>query len=72
MLFDLKNDPFEQINLANQDQYMNVQSDLLSKLLSHRIRHSERQLSNIKLSSNGVITATGPVDRKMHKSRYNS
>jgi hypothetical protein len=65
MLFDLKNDPFEQINLANQDQYMNIQNDLLSKLLSHRIRHSERQLSNIKLSSNGILTETGPVDRKM-------
>jgi len=65
----LKNDPLEQINLANQDQYMNIQNDLLSKLLSHRIRHSERQLSNIKLSSNGVLTATGPVDRKIHKSR---
>ena len=64
MLFNLKNDPHEQVNLANQDQYMNIQNDLLSKLLSHRIRHSERQLSNIKLSSKGILTETGPADRK--------
>jgi len=69
MLFNLKNDPFEQVNLANQDQYMNIQNDLLSKLLSHRMRHAERQLSNIKLSSKGILTETGPVDRKIHKSR---
>jgi arylsulfatase A-like enzyme len=65
MLFDLKNDPHELVNLANQNQYMNVQHDLLSKLLSHRMRHSERQLSNIKLSSKGVLTETGPADRKI-------
>jgi len=65
MLFNLKNDPHEQVNLANQDQYMNIQNDLLSKLLSHRIRHSERQLSNIKLSSKGILTETGPADRKI-------
>jgi len=69
MLFNLKNDPFEQVNLANQDQYMNIQNDLLSKLFSHRMRHAERQLSNIKLSSKGILTETGPVDRKIHKSR---
>ena len=66
---NLKNDPFEQVNLANQDQYMNIQNDLLSKLFSHRMRHAERQLSNIKLSSKGILTETGPVDRKIQKSR---
>ena len=65
MLFDLSNDPHEQVNLANQDQYMYIQNDLLSKLLSHRIRHSERQLSNIKLSSKGILTEIGPADRKI-------
>jgi len=65
MLFDLSNDPHEQVNLGNQDQYMNIQHDLLSKLLSHRIRHSERQLSNIKLSSKGILTEIGPADRKI-------
>ena len=65
MLFDLSNDPHEQVNLGNQDQYMSIQHDLLSKLLSHRIRHSERQLSNIKLSSKGILTEIGPADRKI-------
>ena len=65
MLFNLKNDPHEQVNLANQNQYMNIQNDLLSKLLSHRIRHSERELSNIELTSNGIIKRTGPANRKM-------
>ena len=65
MLFDLSNDPHEQVNLGNQDQYMNIHHDLLSKLLSHRIRHSERQLSNIKLSSKGILTEIGPADRKI-------
>ena len=65
MLFDLSNDPHEQVNLANQDQCMSIQHDLLSKLLSHRMRHSERQLSNIKLSSKAILTETGPADRKI-------
>jgi len=65
MLFDLSNDPHEQVNLGNQDQYMSIQHDLQSKLLSHRIRHSERQLSNIKLSSKGILTEIGPADRKI-------
>ena len=41
------------------------QNDLLSKLLSHRMRHLERQLSNIELSSKGIIKRIGPADRKI-------
>ena len=65
LLFNLNDDPYEINNLANEINYLNIQNDLLSKLLSHRMLHQERQLSNSLLSKKGVINIAGPATRKL-------
>ena len=64
-LFDLENDPNEINNLFRVKEFQDIKNDLVSKLLSHRMIHQERQLSNTKLSSSGVKTNFGPFSRKM-------
>ena len=68
LLFNLLEDPYEINNLANNDKYLNIQNNLLSKLLSHRMLHQERQLSNSMLSHDGMINITGPSSRKLKNS----
>ena len=68
MLFNLLEDPYEIKNLANKEKYLNIQNDLLSKLLSHRMLHQERQLSNSMLSNDGMINNAGPSSRKLKDS----
>jgi len=47
-------------------EYQSIKNELLSKLLSHRMLHQERQLSNTMLSSKGVRTNSGPYNRKLY------
>ena len=65
LLFNLNDDPYEINNLANGSNYLDIQNDLLSKLLSHRMLHQERQLSNSLLTKKGVINIAGPATRKL-------
>jgi len=67
MLFNLNEDIYEINNLAGKKNYLEIQHELLSKLLSHRMIHQERQLSNTMLSSKGVIIKSGPANRKVIK-----
>ena len=66
-LFNILDDPYEINNLANQKNYLEIQNNLLTKLLSHRMIHQERQLSNTKLSSTGIKIDSGPQSRKVLK-----
>ena len=65
LLFNLKDDPEEINNLADVKKFQNIKNKLLSQLLSHRMLHQERQLSNIKLTNKGPITENGPRNRKL-------
>ena len=65
LLFDLENDPNEINDLSRIKEFQDIKNDLVSKLLSHRMIHQERQLSNTKLSSSGIKTKSGPFSRKM-------
>ena len=65
LLFNLTDDPYEINNLANESNYINIQNYLLSELLSHRMLHQERQLSNSMLTKKGVINISGPATRKL-------
>jgi len=65
LLFNLKDDPQEVKNLANVKKFQNVKNKLLSQLLSHRMLHLERQLSNMKLTKKGPKTMHGPRNRKL-------
>ena len=67
LLFNLKKDPYEKKNLSNDKKYQKIKNELLSKLLSHRLLHQERQLSSLQVSSSGVSTSYGSPLRKMLK-----
>lgn len=60
-------DPNEINNLANKKNYFEIQNNLLSKLLSHRMIYLERQLSNSIISKNGIKVNSGSSNRKVYK-----
>ena len=65
LLFDLENDPQEMKNLAEDKKYQEIKNKLMSDLLSHRLRHQDRQLSSLQVSKDGVAKVNGPQSRKM-------
>jgi hypothetical protein len=65
LLFDLENDPKEMKNLANDKNYQEIKNSLLSKLLSHRLRHQDRQLSSLQISKDGISNVSGPQSRRI-------
>lgn len=65
LLFDLENDPQEMKNLANDKNYLEIKNQLLSELLSHRLRHQDRQLSGYQITKDGVSSCYGNSSRKV-------
>ena len=63
LLFDLEKDPQEMKNLAEDKNHQEIKNNLLSKLLSHRLRHQDRQLSSLQISKDGVLNVNGPQSR---------
>ena len=55
----------EKNNLATNTKYDGIKTKMLSKLLSHRIRHSERQMTNTKQTSDGPKISNGPSIRQI-------
>jgi hypothetical protein len=62
----MEDDHNEVKNLADLPEYQSIKNELLSKLLSHRMLHQERQLSNTMLSSKGVKINSGPNTRRLN------
>ncbi|PSC03502.1 hypothetical protein SLNSH_18490 [Alsobacter soli] len=60
LLYDLANDPGEFTNLADDAAHASERARLAGRLLSHRMLHAERTLTNTKLAHSGVKTWTGP------------
>jgi arylsulfatase A-like enzyme len=54
LLFDLKNDPYEMNNLANDPAHRDVLLSYAQKMLSWRMRYVDRTLANLHLSPAGV------------------
>ena len=52
-------------NLAEEEKYHEIKNKLMSELLSHRLRHQDRQLSSLQVSKDGVVRVNGPQSRKM-------
>jgi len=65
LLFDLDNDPMEMNNLAEDKNFIDIKMKLLSDLMSHRLRHQDRQLSSLQISKDGVTRVHGSHSRKM-------
>lgn len=55
LLFDMENDPDEMNNLAEDPAYATIVRDCAQRLLSQRMRHAERTLTNLHLSRGGVL-----------------
>jgi arylsulfatase A-like enzyme len=56
LLFDLQEDPNEHYNRAGDPQYADVLSDLRSRMLSWRMRHSGRGLSHMLATADGIMS----------------
>lgn len=60
LLFDLQNDPGESENLADRPEQAAKLAELTGKLLSHRMLHAERTLTNLQLTPGGIARYEGP------------
>ena len=67
LLFDLENDPQEMKNLAEDKNHQEIKNNLLSNLLSHRLRHQDRQLSSLQISKDRILNVNGPQSRTIRK-----
>ncbi len=61
LLFDLKNDPQELINRANDPAYQAIMLEFSNKLLSWRMNHTDRGLTETLLTEAGPIFRSSPV-----------
>ena len=60
LLFDLQDDPGETRNLAESPEHQAVLLEMAQKLLSWRMLHDERVLSNTLLTKRGSVQHPGP------------
>ncbi len=60
LLFDLANDPKELQNLANEPEQSQRLHQYCNRLLSHKMLHQERALTNHLLTPEGVVHYAGP------------
>ncbi len=60
LFFDHEEDPAEFRNLADDPAYRGLVLEYAQKMLSWRMAHDERRLTNIKLTSRGSVERIGP------------
>jgi arylsulfatase A-like enzyme len=56
LLFDMGEDPGETQNLADDPAHRDVMLDYAQKMLSWRLRHADRTLTGMHLTSKGVVS----------------
>ena len=57
LLFDLQNDPQENHNLAQDPACQQLLQRLQSRMLDHRMSYADRELSQLKITGQGVFTS---------------
>ena len=60
LLFDLREDPGEFHNRANDPEYLPAMLDYAQKLLSWRMNHDEHALTHIALTPDGPVRRVAP------------
>ena len=61
LFFDLKNDPHEMVNLANHIEYQPLVLEYAQEMLSWRMNHTHRGLTETYLSEAGPVVRRSPV-----------
>jgi arylsulfatase A-like enzyme len=56
LFFDLKEDPNEFVNLADKAEYQSLVLEYAQKMLSWRMNHTDRGLTETQLTDNGPVT----------------
>jgi arylsulfatase A-like enzyme len=56
LLFDVANDPSEMVNLAEDPAHTKVVLEYAQKMLSWRLKHADRALTGMQLTSHGVVS----------------
>ena len=60
LLFDIKKDPDQLVNRADDPAYSDIHLEYTKKMLSWRMTHAERILANMFLDVGGVREWRGP------------
>ncbi len=58
LLFDMRDDPLEMRNLADDPAHAQILQDMIARLLRHRMKHAEHSLSGMKITPDGVFGYT--------------
>ncbi|UCH38817.1 MAG: hypothetical protein JSU67_11670, partial [Gammaproteobacteria bacterium] len=61
LFFDLRQDPGEFVNQAESPEYQGLVLEYAQKLLSLKMNHAERGLTEIMLGEGGAVTRRGPT-----------
>jgi arylsulfatase A-like enzyme len=61
LLFDLQQDPQELVNLADSPDYQSLLLEYAQKMLSWRMKHTDRGLTEIMLTEQGPVTRRSPL-----------
>ena len=61
LLFDLQQDPHEFVNLADNPDYQSLLLEYAQKMLSWRMKHTDRALTEIILTEQGPVTNRSPL-----------
>ena len=61
LLFDLQNDPHEFVNQAENPEYRDVVLDYAQKMLSWKMNHTDRGLTETMLGEGGAVTRRAPL-----------
>lgn len=60
LFFDMKQDPAELVNLADDPDYLPLVLSYAQKMLSWRMNHDEQTLTHLALTDNGVVARPAP------------
>ena len=61
LLFDLQQDPLEFVNQAENPDYREVMLDYAQKMLSWKMNHTDRGLTETMLGEGGAVTRRAPL-----------